>query len=293
LRFQVWLRRGLLRPAWVALCGALASGGLVWATEPLLQLALLVFLVDVVWGGLWSALAETDWATPLDHWQNWDQGSPARFLPYTLSKGPAGRLAQTCGHLYNWWDDLLRPTLGPTLLGLALLLPLALVMAGTLGTRPLMLTLLAITLLQLIVAWSGGDARAVPVPQALFEVALPWLAGHALFTQLAAPSTWLAFSYALAYAGALRLAQGRPGLALWNLGQIIAVIVLVVCRQPVAAGIAGLLFIGQSVAQPRLFAVETGEIETASVAPFWRFAQSWLMLAMLVAAWVCRLGMNG
>ncbi len=41
VRFQVWLRRGLLRPAWVALCGALASGGLALQAEPLLQLALL------------------------------------------------------------------------------------------------------------------------------------------------------------------------------------------------------------------------------------------------------------
>ncbi len=289
LRFQVWLRRGLLRPAWVALCGALASGGLVWATEPLLQLALLVFLVDVVWGGLWLALVETDWATPLRRWQNWDHGSPVRFLPYSLSKGPAGRLAQTLGHLNSWWDDLLQPTLGPTLIGLALLLPLALVIAGILGSRPLMLTLIAITTLQFIIAWSGGDARAVPVLQALFEIALPWLAGHALFAQLTAPSTLLALSYALACAGGLRLAQGRPGLARWNLGQVVAVIVLVACRQPVAAGIAGLLFVGQSVAQPGLFAIETGEIETAAVAPFLHFSQSWLTLAMLAAAWGCKL----
>ncbi len=293
IRFQDWLLRGLLRPAWVALCGALASGGLVWATEPLLQLALLVFLVDVVWGGLWLALVETDWATPLRRWQDWDHGSPVRFLPYTLSKGPAGRLAQTCGHLHSWWDDLLQPTLGPTLIGLALLLPLALVIAGILGSRPLMLTLIAITSLQLIIAWSGGDARAVPVPQALFEIALPWLAGHALFAQYTIPSTLLAFSYALACAGALRLAQGRPGLARWNLGQIVAVIVLVASRQPVAAGVAGLLFIGQGFAQPRLFVVETGEIETVAVAPFLRFTQFWLMLAMLVAAWGCRLGIGG
>jgi hypothetical protein len=69
IRLQVWPRQGLLRPAWAALCGALASGSFTLALEPLLQLTLLVFLVDVVWGGLWSALAATDWATPLRRWQ--------------------------------------------------------------------------------------------------------------------------------------------------------------------------------------------------------------------------------
>lgn len=288
VRFQVWLRRGLLRPAWVALCGALASGGLTLEAEPLLQLALLAFLADVVWGGLWLALAGTDWATALRHWQNWDQGSPLRLLPYTLPEGPAGRLARTCGHLRSWWKSLLQPTLGPTLSGLALLLPLALVVAGMLGVRPLLLTLAAITLLQFVIAWSGGDARPAPGPQALFEIALPWLAGHALFEQLTAPSVLLALGYALTYAGGLRLVQDRPGLAYWNLGQVSAAIVLLAGHHPLAAGAAGLLLIGQVMAQPGLFDIETEEIALAAVAPFLRFTQPWLMAAMLVAAWGMR-----
>jgi hypothetical protein len=285
IRFQVWLRRGPLGPAWAALCGALASGGLALSTEPLLRLALLVFLVDVVWGGLWSALAATDWATPLRRWRNWRHGPPAIVLPYTTPEGPAGRLARTLGHLRSWWRQQLQPTLGPTLAGLALLLPLALVVAGVLEARLLLVTLVAIALLQLTFAWTGGDARPVPGPQALFEVALPWLAGHALFGLLTFPSALLALAYALTYVGGLRLTQDRPGLAHWNLGQVAAVIVLLAWRQPVAAGIAGLLLIGQTIAQPGLFNVETDEVEHAAVARFLRFAQPWLMAAMLVTSW--------
>jgi hypothetical protein len=285
VRLQVWLRRGWLRPAWVALCGALASGGLVLTSEALLQFALLLFLVDVVWGGLWLALAGTDWATALRHWQDWDHGSPVRVLPYALPGGPAGRLAQTWGHLRTWWADLLQPTLGPTLLGLALLLPLALVVAGVLGAHSLLLTLAAITLLQFVVAWSDGDARPVPGPQALFDIVLPWLAGYALFEQPTIPSTLLALGYALTYASGLRLAQGRPGLARWNLGQVVAIIVLVASRQPVAAGGAGLFLVGQAIAQPGLFDVETEAVEPAAAARFLRFAQPWLMATMLLAAW--------
>jgi hypothetical protein len=285
--FQVWLRRGLLRPAWSALCGALASGGLALSGEPLLRLALLLFLVDVVWGGLWSALAATDWATPLRRWQRWHHGSAVRFLPYATPDGPAGRLALTWGHLRNWWKNLLQPTLGPTLAGLAMLLPLALVISGVLGAHPLLVTLVAITCLQFVFAWSGGDARPVPGPQALFEVALPWLAGHALFDRLTIPSVLLALGYALTYTGGLRLALGWPGLARWNLGQAVAVFVLLAGRQPIAAGIAGLLFLGQVLAQPGLFNGETDDVQPAA-ARFLRFTQPWLMAAMLVAAWGVR-----
>jgi len=293
IRFQVWPRRGLITPAWAAVCGALASGGLVLVIEPLLRLALLVFLVDVIWGGLWSALVATDWATLLVRWQGWHRGSPDNVLPYATSDGPAARLARTWGHLRGWWADLLRPTLGPTLAGLALLLPLAVVIAGVLGARPLLLTLAAITLLQFVFARSGGDARPVPDPQACFEIALPWLAGHVLFASPTVPSTLLALGYALTYTGGLRMSQDRSGLARWNLGQVIGLIVLVALRQPLAAGIAGLLLLGQTVSQPGLFDAKTDEVGSDVADRFLRFAQPWLMVTMLVAAWGLRAASAG
>lgn len=288
IHFQVWLRRGFLRPAWSALCGALASGGLTQATEPVLRLALLIFLVDVLWGGLWSALAATDWATPLRRWKGWRHGSPVRFLPYTSPAGPAGRLARNLGHLRSWWTELARPQLGPTLTGLAVLLPLSLVVAGVLGAHPFLATLAAITLLQFVFARTGGAAEPLPGPQALFEIMLPWLAGHALFDLPTPPSVALAFAFAISYAGGLRMAQASPGLVRWNLGQVSAVIVLVVARQPVAAGIVGALFIGQAMLQPGLFDVETDKVEPAAAARFLSRVQLWVMAAMLVAAWGAR-----
>jgi hypothetical protein len=283
--FQVWLRRGLLRPAWAALCGALASGGLVLAVEPLLQLALLVFLVDVVWGGVWSAVAATDWAKSLGYWQSWQRGTPVRFLPYTSPDGPAGRLARTWGQLRSWWAELVRPTLGPTLAGLALLLPLAMVIAAVLGVLPLLATLVAITLVQFIFVWTGGDARPMPGLQALYEITLAWLAGHALFDSPTLPSTLLALWYGLTYAGGLRVGSSlRP----WNLGQIGAVIVLVGLGQPVAAGVAGLLLFGQALMEPGLFDPETEQVVPEAAARFYRVAQPWLMAAMLAAAWGVR-----
>lgn len=293
LHVQVWLRRGLLGPIWAALCGGLATGGVTASADPLLRLALSALLVDVVWGGLWSALMATDWATPLRRWQSWRHGTPVRLLPYTSPDGPAGRLGRYLGQLRSWWTESARPTLGPTLAGLALLLPLALVMAGVLGVRPLLVTLAAITLLQFTFAWSGGDTRPVPGPQALFEIALPWLAGHVLFDLPTWPALVLALAYALSYAGGLRLAQGWTGLARWNVGQVSAIVVLVALRQPTAAGIAGLLFMGQAILQPGLFNAETDQVDPADAARFLRWAQPWLMAAMLVAAWGVRAAQLG
>jgi hypothetical protein len=288
IHFRVWLRRGTLRPAWAALCGALASGSLASSTTSLLRLALLILLVDVVWGGLWAGLAATDWATSLRRWQSWRHGQPVRFLPYTSSNATAGRLARTWGHLRSWWTESGRPVLGPTVSGLVVLLPLALVIAGVLGARPLLATLAAITLLQFVFAWTGGSAQPVPGPQALFEIALPWLAAHALFDLPSLPSVLLGLAYAVSYAGGLRLVQGWPGLARWNLGQVIAVAVLVAVRQPLPAGIAGLLFVGQLIVQPGLFDADTAKIPPVASASFLRFAQLWLMVVMLVAAWGVR-----
>jgi hypothetical protein len=195
--------------------------------------------------------------------------------------------------LRSWWTDLLRPTLGPTLAGLILLLPLALVISAVLGARPLLVTLAATTLLQLTFAWSGGDARPAPGPQALFEVMMPWLASHALFDLPTPLSALLALGYALTYAGGLRLAQGWPGLSRWNLGQATTVMALVAWRQPLAAGVAGLLFLGQAIAQPGLLEIESGEVAPTAAARFLRFAQPWLMAAMLVAAWGARVASTG
>jgi hypothetical protein len=174
-----------------------------------------------------------------------------------------------------------------------LLFPLALVISAMLGARPLLVTLGAITLLQLTFAWSGGDARPAPGPQALFEITMPWVASHALFNLPTPLSALLALGYALTYTGGLHLAQGWPGLARWNLGQVITIIALVAWRQPLAAGVAGLLFLGQAIAQPGLFEIESGEVEPTAAARFLRFAQPWLMAVMLVAAWGARVAGTG
>jgi hypothetical protein len=293
IRFEVWLRQGLLEPAWAALCGSLASGGFVLSTEPLLRLALLIFLVGPLWGGLWSALIASDWATPLARWRNRYYAKPTGVSRTVAPAGPADRLKETWDELKRWWAELLAPTLGPTLAGLALLLPLTLVIAGILGPRPLLFTLVGISLIQFVFAWSDGKATVYPAAQALFEVGLPWLAGHGLFHPLTLASTALALGFTLAYAGGLRLRHGGRGLMRWNLGYGLAILVLVGVQEPLAAGIIGLLFLGQALLQPGLLDPSTDRVRSAAVVRFWRWVRPSLLIAMLVAAWAIRVGNGG
>jgi hypothetical protein len=173
-------------------------------------------------------------------------------------------------------------------MGLLLLLPLAFVIAGVLGARSLLVTLAAITLLQLVFISTGGDTSPLPGPQALYEVTLPWLAGHGLFEVPSPPSIAIALAFALSYAGGLRIAQGRSGLTRWNLGQIVALVVLMIMRQPLMVGVAGLLFLGQAMLQPGILETGTDDEELAVAARFLRWVQPWLMAVMLAAAWGLR-----
>jgi hypothetical protein len=148
-----------------------------------------------------------------------------------------------------------------------------------------MTTLLAITLLQLVFLRTGGDARPMPTAQGFFEIGLPWVAGHVLFSPLSLASLILALTFGLSYSGGLRMAQGRASLGRWNLGQVIGVLLLVLLRQPLAAGIVGILVIAQAVPQPALFDGESEDIDPNAAIRFLRWIQPWLMATMLVAAW--------
>jgi hypothetical protein len=161
----------------------------------------------------------------------------------------------------------------------------AFVVAAILGTLPLLATLAAISLAQLVFTWTGGDSRPLPSLQAVVDIGLPWLAGHALFEHPSLASTLVALAFTFSYAGGLRLALGRSGLMRWNIGQIFAVIVLIVLREPQAAAVVGLVFFSQAILQPGLFDGETDGLMPDAAMRFYRVAQPWLMTAMFAAAW--------
>jgi hypothetical protein len=185
----------------------------------------------------------------------------------------------------GWWWSGFWPNAGPVLLGLlaavVLTVVLTLLLPGRL--RPLNAALAVLLVVGLLQRWRG---QAPLVSQAFVMVALSWLAGYLAFAELGWPSLVLALSFAVSAWGVLRVVSGvlpeqlegaRGGLWLLNAGQVVAVVLLVVLKQPLAAGAMGLLLFGQISLQPSLG--HAGE-QTQIMRRTW----PWLMAAMLMAA---------
>jgi hypothetical protein len=126
--------------------------------------------------------------------------------------------------------------------------------------------------------------------QAFALVALGWLAGSMAFAELNRPTVVLALSFAVAAWGALRAGEGLSG-GLWllNGGQILCFGLLVIMRQPLAAGATGLLLVGQIAVQLVLSQHVPPEQEPSrhlgvDAGGGMRWIWPWLMAAMLLAA---------
>ena len=282
----IGLRGRLAPPFWgwigagAVLCGALASNSLRWEGEALLALALSVLLTELAWGSLWDLAVGTDWFRPLAEGWPPSQAAPAAALPYTQPRSPGGRLALRLGRWTAWWRVSFWPAAGPALLGLLAALSLTVVLALLLPSRlrPLHAALVALVGLGVVQRRRGRDPLA---SQALVRVGLSWLAGHAALSEVGAASVVLGLAFSLAAWGLLRLGAGlSQGLWLLNGGQIVGLAVLVGVRQPIAAGIAGLLLFGQVAMQPSL--LYGGELARQTIG---RRSWPWLVAAMLVAAW--------
>lgn len=261
---------------WATLCGALASGRLSRDGDGLLTLVLVILLTDLGWGSLWELVAGTDWRRILVSLHP-AHSSVILTLPFTQPGAPAERFFRQIGRVRGWWRGALWPAAGPVLLGILAAGVLVAVLTWLLPERirPLNLVLVAVFGLGLIQRWRGREPLA---GEALAQVGLGWLAGHAAFSGLGWTSVVLAWCFAIAAWGALRADEGRPG-SLWLLdgGQGAAGLLLVVLKQPLAAGAVGLLLFGQVALQPVL---RLGGTRAGVVRRSW----PWLMATMLAAA---------
>jgi hypothetical protein len=267
---------GLLGP-WAVVCGALASKGLTWDGEALLTLVLVLLLVELAWGSLWALAAGTDWFGTLARGVPADGVPMLPRLPYTQPGSPGGRLVGHLERLAGWWREVFWPEAGPALLGLlaAALLAVALALLLPASLRPLHATVVALAGLGMAWRRRGRDALA---GAALVQVGLGWLAGHLVFADLDGRSLLVALCFAAAVWGGLRFAQGLAG-GLWllNAGQAAVAALLVVQKQPLAAGAVGVLLLGQVAFQP-------GRYQGGEAAGLFRRTWPWLLAAMLLAA---------
>ena len=256
-----------LLPTWALLCGIVASGGFDGDGAAWFRLAFLILLVEGGWGTLWHALTATDWAAALRSWRAWRAGEPLPALPYTLPGTPGDRAARYLGQLRRWWEEVLRPTCGPSLAAILVALPVTAVLSAYLGPEFLLLSLGALAVMQLGTAWVGGDGSVAPQWDALVGITWPWLAGHIGFAAPTLPSTALALAFALAWGGrAVTLAA-----------QVLAAVLLVFLHAPLGAGGLLLLLAPQLAFRPWMAQGRTFHWYRRQVRP-------WLLLAMLVAA---------
>jgi hypothetical protein len=262
---------------WAVLCGVFASNRFGWDGNGLLTLALVLFLTDLAWGSLWDLAVGTDWFHLLRR-----RPSPAPLvrpvaLPYTQPGSPGGRLFLAMSGLAGWWRTVFWPAAGPAVLGSAAATILALVLNLILPERihPLNLAFAIILVLGIALSWRGHGLLA---GQALVLVALSWMAGNMAFGDLSRPSAVLALCFAVAAWGALLFGHGRKlGLWLQDGAQCIALVLLVLMQQPLAAGLLGLLLFGQIALQ---ISFRAGADPDRLKRPTWL----WLMGAMMIAA---------
>ena len=284
MKLEVRITRPLtwLGPAWAALCGAVASGWLTLSGQNLLFLLIVLFMTDALWGILWHLIAERDWFV-FSNWNSQAQEASLTALPYTTPGSPSHRISSRLGRMLAWWRAVFWPRQGPALLGLVVALPLTLVLAVILGQRVIILTsaALAIMVLALLRARRHG---APPLSlQAILEMGLAWLAGHTAFGPLTLWSFLLAALYTVAYHSCLKLARnsGKHWLTLLKVSQAAVIALLVFLRQPVVAGVVGLLLLPQMLLQPFL---GQGEVELW----YLRRTGPFLMAGMLLAALAVR-----
>jgi hypothetical protein len=265
-----------LMPAWAAVCGALASNAFRGERAGWVQLLLTVLLVDAGWGTLWAGIGGTDWASPLRRWREWPVGGKIAVLPFTQSGSRGDNLSRNLGQLRAWWRQVLWPTCGRSLKSICLGLVVTALLAAVVGTHAVLLSVAGLATMQLGAVLTRGSGSTSSIFDALIVVMLPWAAGHSGLAPLTPAAFLLPAVLALAYAGA------RSSPRAWARAVLAASIpavgaLIVAAGRPTAAVAACALLLPQLLLIPWL---ERG-YPRRWVA---RYAQPWLMAAMLTAA---------
>lgn len=288
-------------PGWAAICGAVASGGLVWSSDALLTLALAVVLVDPLLQGVWGALEAL--AAAKIRWS----GLPPDDLLFKqtdMTPDPGREYVVQVPHLslsrirfrsaWNRWQK----TIWPALLTLVGVPPLVAVIVLQLGRSvPLLVTLSAILVL-IVLLLCGPESALWRLARASVEVGLGWAIGYSVMAAsgwVPPPeatieemiAAWWALYKTPATVGALFVLSHAAWLALssgtgtWririlNAGQVGVAAVFVLLHQPLAASGIALAAAGQALFQPWI----------GALGPAWyvQRTQWFLMAGMLIAA---------
>ncbi len=264
----------LLGPAWAALCGALASGGLAWRGQSILFLILAILLCDALLGAWRARMLESDWRAVARRLS----ASASTWLDISAD-APRSRFARArerLAGLFAYARQIVLPTFNAEILGLVFAGSLAICIAAVLGQAVVALTSGAMLLV--IIERKAGAARGAGW-RAAHEIGFAWLIAQSAFGFF----SWLALFYAilftLIYRALIGVATTRQSrwLAWSNIAQLVLVLALYAAREPLAAGVAALGLLAQILWQARF------QLDRDGVA-YARRVQSYVMIAMLMTA---------
>ena len=261
-------------PAWAALCGALASGGLDWRGQSWVVLILVILLCDALLGA-WRALwLHADWRVALPRhlararvWLILPDDTPAAFLP---------RAWRVTTRRIAFARNVIWPLIDSEIIGMLIVGILAICSAALLSPAALALTVVAMVL-ALVEGEVAGERG--PSLHALIEIALPWLIAQSAFGNFSWLSLFFILLFTLIYRALLGLTGARQERWLvWNNApQLIIVLVLFASNTPVGAGVVALGLLAQVLWQTRFRMDRDGRAYAQRV-------QSYVLVAMLVVS---------
>lgn len=263
-RSQIWMG-----PGWALLCGAVASAGLDISWHAFVSLLLALVLVDSLLGTIWSLVTSERLTLAANEAGNPGLRAGPSALPYTLPGSLGYRVFRTLSGRIFRARAALSWQAGNALLTVIFGSVFALVVAALLGAGPLLLTGVALMIAASRFFVSGWRRVIRLALGSCFLAGLAWLMGYAAFCDLASASSeesllakpllWAGL-YTVAFHAYQLLSNGSlaKGATLLNLAQLAAATVLVVAKQPILAGVVGLLLFPQMVLQSALLRVGDG-----------------------------------
>ena len=262
----------MLGPAWAALCGAIASGALVWSSQSLLNIILLLLLCDALLGA-WRALwLEADWRSTLPH--NLSRAQIWLVLPDDASDSFFARMSRFVSRRIKFARTVIWPLMDSEMIGMLIAGLVALCIAVILGWAAALLTGAALIL---VLIEGQLEPRFGAILRAVFEITLPWLIAQSAFGYFSWLSLVFALLFTIVYLALLDLSSTRKErrIMVSNLTQLVIVLLLIAMNAPAGAGIVALGLLAQVLWQTRFRLDRDGRMYAQRV-------QSYVLIAMLV-----------
>jgi hypothetical protein len=259
-------------PAWVALCGAIGSGGVLWRSQSILILALCILLCDALVGAWRSLWLHADWRVALPRnlanaqiWMRLSDNVPSGFI---------ARLSRDVSRRVAFARNVIWPLVDSEIIGMLIAGILAICIAAMLNQ--ITLALVAIAMFLALVEGEVNAERRMDL-RSLIEVMLPWLIAQSAFGYF----TWLSLIFVVLFTVVYRallglvVAQQERWLVWNNIPQILIVFLLIATNTPIGAAVVALGLFAQMLWQEHYRVNRDGRA-------YVQHAQSYVLVGMLV-----------